>query len=92
MSEPLVQEGKSPAGNRVLSTAGLTKRAAPEKGFSLWQDAWRRLKRNKMAMGSLAALILKPVAASSFTPGWRCVQPATSTAAEAMWSVRTSAL
>jgi oligopeptide transport system permease protein len=29
---------------------------APEKGFSLWQDAWRRLKRNKMAMAALGVL------------------------------------
>ncbi len=27
-----------------------------EKGFSLWQDAWRRLKRNRMAMASMAVL------------------------------------
>jgi oligopeptide transport system permease protein len=33
-------------------------RALPERGFSLWQDAWRRLKRNHMAMISLGVLLL----------------------------------
>lgn len=37
------------------------------RGVSLWQDAWRRLRRNKSAMGSLIFLILLTLA-SIFTP------------------------
>lgn len=32
-------------------------------GVSLWQDAWRRLKRNRMAMVSLGSLVLISIAA-----------------------------
>lgn len=37
------------------------------RGISLWQDAWRRLRRNRAAMGSLIFLILLALA-SIFTP------------------------
>jgi oligopeptide transport system permease protein len=37
----------------------------PVKGVSLWQDAWRRLKKNKMAMFGLVTLILYMVIALS---------------------------
>jgi oligopeptide transport system permease protein len=41
--------------------------AFPQKGVSLGQDAWRRLKRNRRAMGSLVALMLI-VLGAFFTP------------------------
>jgi len=31
---------------------------APEKGTSLWADAWRRLKRNRLALGGAVLLVL----------------------------------
>ena len=52
MTERSVLDGKV-AGGEVLPRDTARKPAAPEKGFSLWQDAWRRLRRNKMAMLSL---------------------------------------
>ena len=33
-------------------------RPAPVQGVSLWQSAWRRLRRNRAAMGGLAVLII----------------------------------
>jgi oligopeptide transport system permease protein len=41
--------------------------AVPQKGVSLGQDAWRRLKRNRRAMASLVALVLIGLGAF-FTP------------------------
>jgi len=46
------------------TTDGLT---LPAKGISLGQDAWRRLRRNRMAMPSLATLIVIGLSAF-FTP------------------------
>ncbi|MCG8572103.1 MAG: ABC transporter permease subunit [Spirochaetes bacterium] len=37
----------------------------PVKGRSLWQDAWRRLKRNRMAFGGLIIIILYAIVAFS---------------------------
>ena len=39
-----------------------TAAVAPEKGTSLWSDAWRRLKRNRLALGGLILLGLIAVA------------------------------
>lgn len=39
-----------------MSTA-VVEAAAPEKGTSLWRDAWRRLLRNRMAVASAAVLL-----------------------------------
>ncbi|MBI9101512.1 MAG: ABC transporter permease [Spirochaetales bacterium] len=37
----------------------------PVKGVSLWQDAWRRLKKNKMAMGGMFLIIFYIVVSMS---------------------------
>ncbi|MCA9515826.1 MAG: ABC transporter permease subunit [Myxococcales bacterium] len=39
--------------------------APPEKGRSLWQDAWRRLRRNRLALVSAAFIVLVMVAGYS---------------------------
>jgi oligopeptide transport system permease protein len=49
MSERGLEQASLPAPPPVTSA---------EKGFSLWQDAWRRLRRNRMAMSSLYLLLL----------------------------------
>jgi oligopeptide transport system permease protein len=36
----------------------LLKEASSIRGISLWQDAWRRLKKNRAAMGSLVLLVI----------------------------------
>jgi len=40
------------------ATAGLDKLRDAKKGVSLWQDAWRRLKKNKMAMIGMVLVAL----------------------------------
>ncbi len=47
--------------------AAMLSEAAKIQGVSLWQDAWRRLRKNYAAMGSLAFLILM-VLTAIFTP------------------------
>src|SRR5688572_13201015 len=69
MTERPVLEGKV-AGGEVLPRDTARKPATPEKGFSLWQDAWRRLRRNKMAMLSLGvagALVIFSLVGPSLT-------------------------
>ena len=46
-----------------ISTNTATDIANAEKGVSLWQDAWQRLRKNKMAVGGLVVLILMCIAA-----------------------------
>lgn len=40
-----------------MSAPAETPPAAPKKGTSLWQDAWRRLKKNHMAMFGLVVVV-----------------------------------
>lgn len=47
----------------VEDYASLLQEARQIKGVSLWQDAWRRLRKSKMAMGSLFFLIFITVLA-----------------------------
>ena len=49
------------------SMDGILAESRKIRGVSLWQDAWRRLRRNRSAMGSLVFLILLTLA-SIFTP------------------------
>ena len=53
--------------NSADKYAALLKEAASIHGISLWTDAWRRLRRNKAAMGSLVGLVVLALAAF-FTP------------------------
>ena len=47
-----------PGSERPPSLAWERQPVIPEKGVSLGQDAWRRLKRNRRAMASLVALVV----------------------------------
>ena len=51
--------------------ARILEEASSIKGTSLWQDAWKQLKRNRAAMVSLVFLILLAVLAFSDLPGHR---------------------
>jgi len=42
--------------NRLLLALG--RKEKPEAATSLWEDAWRRLKRNRAAVGSMVFLVL----------------------------------
>lgn len=56
MSQPSAQHADSlPSADQY---AGLLEEARAIKGVSLWQDAWRRLKKNRVSMISLCFLIL----------------------------------
>lgn len=47
----------------MTDTASNTPAVTVEKGTSLWQDAWRRLKRNRMALISLWIIVIFSIAA-----------------------------
>lgn len=47
--------------DRKIDTLGLNELNQPIKGVSLWLDAWRRLKKNKMAIAGLVVVILYAV-------------------------------
>ena len=40
----------------------------PEKGQSLWKDAWRRLRKNRFAMGGLVVIVAMSL--SAILAGW----------------------
>src|SRR5688572_19111704 len=70
MTERATVQAKA-TGGEVLPSDRSSRAAAPEKGFSLWQDAWRRLRRNKMAMGAmglLGVLVVLSIAGPWFSP------------------------
>ncbi|MBC8355400.1 MAG: ABC transporter permease [Planctomycetes bacterium] len=51
------QDAKQPDASELERYAALLDEARRIKGTSLWQDAWRRLKRNRLAMISLWCLV-----------------------------------
>ncbi len=57
----------SAAADMVAAAAGLE----PRRGYSPWEDAWRRLKRNRMALGAGVALLVIALAsvAAPMLPG-----------------------
>ena len=46
-----------------LAGATIEARIATKRGVSLWKDAWRRLKKNRFAMGGLVIVVLMTLAA-----------------------------
>jgi peptide/nickel transport system permease protein len=48
-----------------VAEAVIEEQAAAEKGRTLWADAWRRLRRNKLALGGLTWIIIVILIASS---------------------------
>src|SRR5688572_27485698 len=48
----------SPANSPAERYAALLNEAASIRGVSLWLDAWRRLRKNYAAMGSLICLVV----------------------------------
>ena len=61
------QDAKQPEASELERYAALLDEARKIKGTSLWQDAWRRLKRNRLAMVSLWCLAAVAILAA-FAP------------------------
>ena len=45
-------------GSADVRAAAILTQAAARKGQSLWKDAWRRLRKNRFAMGGLVVVVL----------------------------------
>lgn len=66
MSDPATPPNRTPGADDA-TLAQILRESREIRGVSLWQDAWRRLRRNRPAMCSLTFLIIV-ILAAIFTP------------------------